>query len=177
MTFFVNIFVFASNEDTIAMPKVEYLNFITKLARSLPYWSNWCHLPTYGTFLSYWYLFLSVSDLFLMPGCSSRKTLISILLWLLYDFYLWWCKCSFNSKSNKKTLKLCGSGSVSWSGLDPDSIGSLDPDSESGSGYRRAKMTHKSRKFFFLSSCFEVLDGLFWELKASSVTWTFFMEA
>ncbi len=31
--------------------------------------------------------------------------------------------------------------------------------------------------FFFLSSCFEVLDGLFWELKASSVTWTFFMEA
>jgi len=34
------------------------------------------------------------------------------------------------------------------SGLDPDSIGSLDPDpySESGSGSRRAKMTHKSRK-------------------------------
>ncbi len=27
------------------------------------------------------------------------------------------------------------------------------------------------------SSCFEVLGGLFWELKASSVTWTFFMEA
>jgi hypothetical protein len=32
--------------------------------------------------------------------------------------------------------------------LDPDSIGSVDPDpySESGSGSRRAKMTHKSRK-------------------------------
>ncbi len=30
---------------------------------------------------------------------------------------------------------------------------------------------------FFLSSRFEVLDGLFWELKASFVTWTFFMEA
>ncbi len=29
----------------------------------------------------------------------------------------------------------------------------------------------------FKSSSFEVLDGLFWELKASSVTWTFFMEA
>jgi hypothetical protein len=29
---------------------------------------------------------------------------------------------------------------------DPDSIGSVDPDSESGSGSRRAKMTHKSRK-------------------------------
>jgi hypothetical protein len=27
------------------------------------------------------------------------------------------------------------------------------------------------------NSCFEVLDGLFCELKASSVTWTFFMEA
>jgi hypothetical protein len=48
-----------------------------------------------------------------------------------------------------------------------------NPDSESGSGSRRAKMTHKSR-FFFTSSCFEVLDGLFWELKASSVTWTFY---
>ncbi len=37
-----------------------------------------------------------------------------------------------------------GSGSV----LDPDSIRSVDPDpySESGSGSRRAKMTHKSRK-------------------------------
>jgi hypothetical protein len=68
----------------------------------------------------------------------------------------------------------CGSGS----GLDPDSIGSVDPDpySESGSGSMRAKMTHKSRKFV-KRSCFEVLDGLFWELKASSVTWTFFMEA
>jgi len=29
-------------------------------------------------------------------------------------------------------------------------------------------MTHKSRK----NSCFEVLDGLFCELEASSVTWT-----
>jgi hypothetical protein len=31
---------------------------------------------------------------------------------------------------------------------DPDSIGSVDPDPESGSGSRRAKMTHKSRKKF-----------------------------
>ncbi len=45
-----------------------------------------------------------------------------------------------------------------------------NPDSESGPGSRRAKMTHKSGSF-------EVLDVLFWELKASSVTWTFFMEA
>jgi hypothetical protein len=58
---------------------------------------------------------------------------------------------------------------------DQDSIGSVDPDLESGS--KRAKMTHKSRKKFE-SSCIEVLDGLFWELKASSViTRTFFMEA
>jgi hypothetical protein len=41
-----------------------------------------------------------------------------------------------------------GSKSGSRSGLDPDSIRSVDPDpySESGSGSRRAKMTHKSRK-------------------------------
>jgi hypothetical protein len=33
---------------------------------------------------------------------------------------------------------------------DPDSIGSVDPDLESGfgSGSRRAKITHKSRNFF-----------------------------
>jgi hypothetical protein len=48
-----------------------------------------------------------------------------------------------------------GSGSV----LDPDSIGSVDPDSESGSGSRRAKTTkvEKNSK----NSCFEVLDVLF----------------
>ena len=64
-----------------------------------------------------------------------------------------------------------GSGSV----LDPYSIGPVDPDpySESGSGSRRAKMTHKRRK----NSCFEVLDGLFCELQASSITWTYFTEA
>jgi hypothetical protein len=32
------------------------------------------------------------------------------------------------------------------SGLDPDSITSVDPLSESGSGSRRAKMTHKNGK-------------------------------
>jgi hypothetical protein len=66
-------------------------------------------------------------------------------------------------------------GFGSGSGLDPYSIGPVDPDpySESGSGSRRAKMTHKRRK----NSCFEVLDGLFCELQASSVTWTYFMEA
>jgi hypothetical protein len=45
-------------------------------------------------------------------------------------------------------LQGCGSGT----GLDPYSIGSVDPDpdseSRSGSGSRRAKMTHKSRKKF-----------------------------
>ncbi len=42
--------------------------------------------------------------------------------------------------------------------------------SGSGSGSKRAKMTHKSSEKSFKSSCFEVLDGLFRELKASSVT-------
>jgi hypothetical protein len=32
---------------------------------------------------------------------------------------------------------------------DPDSIGSVDPDPESGSGSRRAKITHTSKKNFF----------------------------
>jgi hypothetical protein len=40
---------------------------------------------------------------------------------------------------------------------DPDSIPDLDPDPE--------------------ISCFEVLDILFWGLKASSAAWTSFMEA
>jgi hypothetical protein len=63
--------------------------------------------------------------------------------------------------------------SGSGSGLNPYSIGPVDPDPYSESGSRRAKMTHKRRK----NSCFEVLDGLFCELQASSVTWTYFMEA
>jgi len=57
----------------------------------------------------------------------------------------------------------CGSGS----GLDPDSMESLDlyPDSKSGSGSRRAKMAHQNRKklinFIFSSAGFSVLraDG------------------
>jgi hypothetical protein len=69
-----------------------------------------------------------------------------------------------------------GCGSVSGSGLDPDSIGSVDPDSGSGSGSRREKWLTKVENFL-KNSCFEVLDGLYWELKASSVTWTFFVEA
>jgi hypothetical protein len=42
--------------------------------------------------------------------------------------------------------------------LDPDSIGPVDPDSESGSGSRRVKMTQKSRKKF-KNFMFEVLPG------------------
>jgi hypothetical protein len=51
-----------------------------------------------------------------------------------------------------------------------------DPDLESGSKSMRAKITLKSRKKL-RNSCFEVLDVLFSELKASSVAWTSFMEA
>ncbi len=53
---------------------------------------------------------------------------------------------------------------------DPDSIGSVDPDPGGQKWPTKVEI-------FFKSSCFEVLDGLFWELKASPVTWTFFMEA
>ncbi len=48
-------------------------------------------------------------------------------------------------RRRKETLsRCCGSGS----GLHPDSMESLDPDldSQSGSGSRRAKMTHNNRK-------------------------------
>jgi hypothetical protein len=51
-------------------------------------------------------------------------------------------------------LQDCGTGSE----LDPDSIGSVDP--EFGSGSMRTKMTHKSRKKLRISS-FEVLDVIF----------------
>ncbi len=47
-----------------------------------------------------------------------------------------------------------------------------NPDSDPGG----QKWPTKVDKIF-RSSCFEMLDGLFWDLKASSVTWTFFMEA
>jgi hypothetical protein len=47
------------------------------------------------------------------------------------------------------------------------------PDSQFGSGSRRAKMNHKHREI----SCFEVLDVLFSGLKASPEAWTSFMEA
>ncbi len=63
---------------------------------------------------------------------------------------------------------------------DPDSIRTVGPDlyskSGSGSGSRRIKITHKRRKNLEIS-CFEVLDVLFSELKASFVSWTSFMEA
>ncbi len=81
------------------------------------------------------------------------------------------CSCTKYRKFRCR-YKCCGSGSVS--GLDPDSIGSVDPDpySESGSGSRRAKMIHKHRKKVNKFHFFEVLDVLFWGLKASPVAWT-----
>ncbi len=54
---------------------------------------------------------------------------------------------------------------------DPDLVRSVDPDPDPGG----QKMTHKSTwRKNLKNSCFEVLDVLFWELKAS---WTSFMEA
>ncbi len=57
-------------------------------------------------------------------------------------------------------------GFGSGSGLDPYSIGPEDPDpdpySESGSGSRRAKMTHKSRKFFLQFTFWSIGWPLLW---------------
>jgi hypothetical protein len=54
--------------------------------------------------------------------------------------------CPFSLK--KGVVMMGGSNNVSTamfgSELDPDSIRSVDPDSESRSGFRRAKMTHKN---------------------------------
>jgi hypothetical protein len=52
-------------------------------------------------------------------------------------------------------------------------------DQVSGSGSRRAKMTHKVKKIekSYEISCFDVLGVLFIGLKASPVAWTFFIKA
>ena len=56
--------------------------------------------------------------------------------------------------------------SVSGSGVDTDSIGSVDPDSESAS--RKTKMTHKKRKREEIP-CFYELDVLFGGLEVSPI--------
>jgi hypothetical protein len=55
-------------------------------------------------------------------------------------------------KSSMTQMQGCRSGS----GLDPDSIGSANPDPDPGGQKLPIKVEH-----FFKSSCFEVLDGLF----------------
>ena len=54
---------------------------------------------------------------------------------------------------DQDTMPASRQGCESGSELDPDSIGSVDPDPG------LAKKTHKSRKFL-KSSCFKMLDGL-----------------
>jgi hypothetical protein len=49
-------------------------------------------------------------------------------------------------RQNIKIMEEGGKSSVAESGLDPDSLRFLDPDSQLGSGSRRAKMTHKKIK-------------------------------
>jgi hypothetical protein len=58
---------------------------------------------------------------------------------------------------------------LSFSAVDPDPLGSLDPfsDPDSRSGSRRAKMTHKHRKKL-INLIFDMLEGLFWGPKAYS---------
>ncbi len=52
------------------------------------------------------------------------------------------------------------------SGLDPDSIRSVDPDPESGSGFRSAEMTHKNRKILW--------NFMFWTAGCSLLREIFF---
>jgi hypothetical protein len=86
----------------------------------------------------------------------------------------------FQGQKREMVRQCCKSGSGSESGSDPDSKGSLEPypyaDSQSGSGSKRAKITHKKKRRL-INFPFEVLDVVFLGLKASPVTWTFFMKA
>ncbi len=73
---------------------------------------------------------------------SSRYCLLPVLLYVFLRARFW---LFFKSRRNEYDLVL----KISFllrAGFRPDSIGPVDPDSESGSGSRRAKMTHKSRK-------------------------------
>jgi hypothetical protein len=68
---------------------------------------------------------------------------------ILMPFCVCWRLKHFELQQNNywALLEQC-CGSNSGSGLDPDSMGSLDPypDPDCESGWRRAKMTHKHRK-------------------------------
>jgi hypothetical protein len=66
----------------------------------------------------------------------------------------------FGSESGFNQVSESGPGSVFW-----------NPDPDPGGQKLLTKVD-----FFMEISCFEVLDVLFCELKASSVTWTSFME-
>jgi hypothetical protein len=83
-------------------------------------------------------------------------------------------KLSTGPRRDSTVTQGCGSGS----GLDPYSIGLVDPDPDpysefgSGSGSRRAKMTNKSRKKFVKVHVLKC-----WMASFSSITWTYFMEA
>jgi hypothetical protein len=66
-----------------------------------------------------------------------------------------------------------GGGGVETSVSDLDSIRSVDPDSESGSGSRRAKMTHKIAKKLKELRVLKYECSL---LRAETVAWTSLME-
>jgi hypothetical protein len=66
----------------------------------------------------------------------------------------------YSRLSSEKRNKYIFQGFGCETGLDPDSIRSVDLDPYSKSGSRRAKMTHKSGKFYEIL-CFKVMDVLF----------------
>ncbi len=86
------------------------------------------------------------------PGPSQSQPELMKFIFCYVAFFL----------SNRCFLQVCGSGSGLY----------LVQSGQEGKSDPKPKVGKKCT-----SSCFEVLDGLFWELKASSVTWTYFVEA
>ncbi len=123
--------------------------------------------PLSGAFLYILTLCLCLYRIYSPLSLSSSFTVCYILLIVLLvmhflSFFVWLCCVSY---SISQIADQCfGSGS----GLDPDSIRSVDP-----GGQKWSTKTGKSSEI----SCFEVLDVLFWGLKASPIAWTFFIEA
>ncbi len=72
---------------------------------------------------------------FILGKCDSSE--------LLYSKPSWRIRVLLTTNVRRDLLESVFRFRIGY-GLDPDSISSLDPESESGS--RRAKMTHKSRK-------------------------------
>ncbi len=88
---------------------------------------------------------------------EKKSCLLDDNFYIAYKTWAWGNPDSAGGLGPETDLRLADNQCFG-SGLDPDSIRSVDPDSESGS--RRAKTTHQNRKKLRIP-CFEVLDVLF----------------